>query len=422
MVSTVNAAQFSLEYSHIMKNFNEKNNNYLNFLNSKDLKKYKSDQSIFKENTIQDKGNNALIDYSIYDNDNYMTKISLFSVQFIDYLLNFELIKNVNAQSDRDNYYKNSYSSYQNDDYVQYHEKNRMYAEIERFDDKLFVCDNGIVVDHRTQCPLKCPFGTTLEGAYVMDLDICDIESSTLAQKCGPDTDIPGIVTMSQEQCEIFAECDADSPLGLALGGLGPIKVADVQLCQLHIPGMAVCDSGFFEGFVVENESVCDTVFNKISVCGPTSDVAGMLTTNPESCNLLTTCDANSNLGQSLGNTPITVVDEELCNLEIPEQIEVFQCDLDTPMGGVLVTNPLLCQAPNDSNKCPSGTDLSGAYVMDPASDCTIFATCDAGTALGKALGMQNEFKVADEVLCDLEIPQVEECPAGTDLEGVFCS
>ena len=38
----------------------------------------------------------------------------------------------------------------------------RNFAEIERFDDKLFVCDNGIVVDDRTQCPLKCPFGTTL--------------------------------------------------------------------------------------------------------------------------------------------------------------------------------------------------------------------------------------------------------------------
>ena len=38
----------------------------------------------------------------------------------------------------------------------------RQLVEIERFDDKLFVCDNGIVVDDRTQCPLKCPFGTTL--------------------------------------------------------------------------------------------------------------------------------------------------------------------------------------------------------------------------------------------------------------------
>ncbi|MGD1835510.1 MAG: hypothetical protein ACPKQO_07290, partial [Nitrososphaeraceae archaeon] len=52
-----------------------------------------------------------------------------------------------------------------------YEKKKKNFAEIERFDDKLFVCDNGIVVDDRTQCPLKCPFGTTLDGAYVMDLE-----------------------------------------------------------------------------------------------------------------------------------------------------------------------------------------------------------------------------------------------------------
>ena len=61
-------------------------------------------------------------------------------------------------------------------EYHNYYDKARNFAEIERFDDKLFVCDNGIVVDDRTQCPLKCPFGTTLEGTYVMDLEICDIE------------------------------------------------------------------------------------------------------------------------------------------------------------------------------------------------------------------------------------------------------
>ncbi|MGD1838348.1 MAG: hypothetical protein ACPKPY_09880, partial [Nitrososphaeraceae archaeon] len=68
--------------------------------------------------------------------------------------------------------------------------KKKNFAEIERFDDKLFVCDNGIVVDDRTQCPLKCPFGTTLEGAYVMDLEICDIEPGTAAKKCPVGTDL----------------------------------------------------------------------------------------------------------------------------------------------------------------------------------------------------------------------------------------
>ena len=65
-----------------------------------------------------------------------------------------------------------------------------MFVEIERFDNKLFVCDNGIVVDDRTQCPLKCPFGTTLDGAYVMDLDICDMSNQVAlsSKECGQKT------------------------------------------------------------------------------------------------------------------------------------------------------------------------------------------------------------------------------------------
>ena len=303
-----------------------------------------------------------------------------------------------------------SFSMVNAQEYNDYYNDNKAnFAELERFDDKLFVCDNGIVVDDRTQCPLKCPFGTTLDGVYVMDMDICTIESETMAQECGPDTDMPGVLAMNQDQCNIFATCDADSPLGSALNTLEPLKVADIQLCQLNIPGMAICDSGFLEGFVVDDESVCDTALNDVSVCGPTSDVAGMLTVDQESCNLFTTCDANSNLGEALGNTPITVVDEELCNLVIPEETQLFQCDLDTPMGGAIVTDPSLCQAPNDNNKCPAGTDLEGTYVMNTASDCSVFATCDAGTKLGIALNMQNEFKVSDPVLCDLEVPPATE-------------
>ena len=336
------------------------------------------------------------------------------------------------------------YNEYTYADY----KKKKNFAQIERFDDKLFVCDNGIVVDDRTQCPLKCPFGTTLDGAYVMDLEICDIEPGTASKKCPAGTDLEGVLVTNKNQCDLFDICDADSPLGLSLGGLEPIKVADVQLCQLSAPSVEICDSGFFEGFAVDNQQTCNTPLDQVSICGPTSDLAGMLTTDIQSCNIFETCLANSPLGMALGGTEVDVADAELCNLEIPEQTELVVCDLDTPMGGAVVTDPLLCQAPNDNNKCPADTDLEGAYVMDTASDCNIFATCDAGTALGKALGMQNEFKVADEVLCDLEVPEEVElfqciggpmedaivtdpklcegpnsankCPANTDLEGAY--
>ena len=340
------------------------------------------------------------------------------------------------------------FNEYRYNDYAKPYDKKKNFAQIERFDDKLFVCDNGIVVDDRTQCPLKCPFGTTLDGAYVMDLEICDIEPGIATKKCSEGTDLEGVLVMNKNQCDLFAECDADSPLGLSLGGLEPIKVADVQLCQLSAPDIQICDSGFFEGFAVDNQQTCNTPFDSVNVCGPTSDLAGMLTTDIQSCNIFETCLANSPLGMALGGTEVDVADAELCNLEIPEQTELVVCDLDTPMGGAVVTDPLLCQAPNDNNKCPADTDLEGVYVMDTASDCNIFATCDAGTALGKALGMQNEFKVADEVLCDLEIPpEVElfqciggpmegaivtdellceapnsgnKCPPGSDLEGAY--
>ena len=227
---------------------------------------------------------------------------------------NYKIMQEAFAQYNEyrydNNYNQDVYNDYSYADY----KKKKNFAEIERFDDKLFVCDNGIVVDDRTQCPLKCPFGTTLDGAYVMDLDICDIEPGTASKKCPDGTDLEGVLVMNKNQCEIFAECDADSPLGLSLGGLEPIKVADVQLCQLSAPDIEICDSGFFEGFAVDNQQTCNTPLDDVSICGPTTDLAGMLTTNIQSCNIFTTCDANSPLGQALGNTPVDVADPELCN------------------------------------------------------------------------------------------------------------
>ena len=94
----------------------------------------------------------------------------------------------------------------------------------------------------------------------------------------------------------------------MSLGGLEPVKVVDIQLCQLSAPDISICDSGFFEGFAVDNQQTCNTVLDQVSVCGPTTDLAGMLTTDILSCNIFTTCDANSNLGQALGNTPIECI------------------------------------------------------------------------------------------------------------------
>ena len=314
---------------------------------------------------------------------------------------------------------KEQYSDYTYSEYKKNKQTSKNIAQIERYDDKLFVCDNGIVVDDRTQCPLKCPFGTTLDGAYVMDLEICDIEPGTASKKCPQGTDLEGVLVMNKNQCDIFAECDASSPLGISLGALQPVTVADVQLCQLSIPDLEICNSGFFAGFAVTDLSVCITELDQVQICQVTSDLSGVLTTNINSCNIFSECDANSELGMALGNTAVKVADSALCNLEIPDEVDLFTCELDTLMGiaggdsAVIVTDPLLCQSPNDGNKCPAETDLAGVYVSNIASDCNIFTTCDAGTPLGMALGDQS-VKVADEVLCDLEIPQVT--PAGFNL------
>jgi hypothetical protein len=318
-----------------------------------------------------------------------------------------------------DNYKKDRHADYKYTDYKKKAKKN--FAEIERFDDKLFVCDNGIVVDDRTQCPLKCPFGTTLDGAYVMDLEICDIEPGTAAKKCPVGTDLEGVLVMKKSQCDIFAECAANSPLGESLGTLVPVKVADEQLCQLSVPEIEICPTGFFEGFAVNNLAVCNTILEGVEPCGPETDLPGMLTNDPLTCDRFTTCEAATPLGMALGNTPVDVVDGELCNLVIPPEVTLETCPLDTPMGGAMVTDLLLCQAPNDANKCPMGTDLEGVYVMTPESDCNIFEECQAGTPLGMALGDQ-PVKVADSTLCELN-PVIQDsvlvCDENSAMPGV---
>jgi hypothetical protein len=51
---------------------------------------------------------------------------------------------------------------------------------------------------------------------------------------------------------------------------------------------------------------------------------------------------------------------------------KIFKCGPETNNAGALVTDLRLCEAPNDDNICPEGTDLEGVYVKDPTSDCDI--------------------------------------------------
>ena len=296
-----------------------------------------------------------------------------------------------------DQYYSNSYDNKRNDksydnnnDYKSHDKKKRNFAEIEKFDNKLFVCDNGIVVDDRINCPKICPFGTTLEGHYVTDLDTCNIRPGE-GTACPLDTDLPGVIVTNEANCNIFEECDASStPLGQALGQ--DVKVADSALCQLsNVPNLQICEDGPFEGFAVNDQDVCDTL-DSVQICELTSDLPGVFTTNPDTCDIFETCDLNTPLGASL-KEPVEVVDADIC------QLKIATCDSDSGLakalgltGTIMVTDEQLCEleVTSHTTTCPRGTDLAGVVILE-----------------------------GQEAVCNIDLPDTQLCPAGTDLEGV---
>ena len=291
------------------------------------------------------------------------------------------------------NYYRsNEYDTSSNNDY--YPKEKKVLAEIEEFDNKLFVCDNGIVVDDRINCPQKCPFNTPLEGVYVMDLDVC-LTQPGVGVTCPLDTDLPGVVVTDEANCNIFETCDASStPLGVALGQ--DVKVADSALCQLsNVPNLQICEDGPFEGFAVNDQDACDTLDN-VQICSLTSDLPGVLTTDPATCNIFQTCDLNTPLGASLG-TNVEVVDQDIC------QLQFAVCDSDSGLaralgltGEIIVADEQLCEleVTSGTTTCPAGSDLQGVVVLEGQAD----------------------------VICDIDIPELFTCPAGTDLAGVVTS
>ncbi|MDR4512955.1 MAG: hypothetical protein MRJ93_14770 [Nitrososphaeraceae archaeon] len=318
---------------------------------------------------------------------------------------------------DSGNDYGKSYgNSYGNSYGYDYEKKN--YAQIEKNDNKLFICDNGIVVDDRINCPQKCPFNTPLEGVYVMDLDVCNIQPG-VGVTCPLDTDLPGVVVLNEANCNIFEICDASStPLGQALGQ--DVKVADSALCQLsNVPNLQVCPPGsLFEGFAVNDADSCD-LFEGVQVCGPTTDLPGVLTTDAATCNVFETCDLNTPLGASLG-TDVDVVDADIC------QLKIATCDSDSGLanalgltGTIMVTDEQLCEleVTSHTTTCPAGSDLAGVVVLEDQANviCNIEIpptfTCPADSNLPGAI-------VTDERICNLNQVPLVECAAGTNNAG----
>jgi len=265
-------------------------------------------------------GNNEMVEnYSYDDPGTYNADDDLYSNNDDAYGINqdnseYSTYNNSYEPSSYDNLGQ-EYSSYDNyedlynkylDDYIpdkssSYDKDNNNYYDDSYYPPnkpkKLTCLDSGIVVDKAENCPLVCPAGTDLAGHLV------------------------------------------------AAG-------SNLQV---------VCDEDAAAQF---------------ETCGAGTDLAGVLVTNePEDCNIFATCDANDPLGQALGLTgteTVEVADPQLCDLAIPSDLVLEVCPGGTNNAGALVTNTTLCEAPNNDNICPLNTDLEGAFVDDPATDCDV--------------------------------------------------
>jgi hypothetical protein len=370
--------------------------------------------------------------------------------------------------SPNNEYVQDDYSSYNPSSYGnEYSENSYDESYYPPKEPKKFTCpDSGIVVDKQENCPIVCPAGSALEGHFVKagsDLQkVCNEEE---LQTCGTGTDLEGVkVSNAAEDCDLFFECTANTPLGrsLDLPTGGSVEVADPQLCQLTVGGQistttcpetstnpimrgeevfdeelcnaatpaVQCTDGTFQGVWVhpdQETEICDLTIPQFAQCDADSSLAQSLGLGPTDpplqvadirlCDLVVpefaTCDATTPLGQFFGQS-VQVADEQLCNL-------VTQCGTDTNMAGAFVTDEDLCAAPDDDNLCTSG-DLVGVYVNNPATDCELDIPPPVQTFTCAGVPGSNlppDAVVTDQRLCTAAIPALQ-CAPGSDLAGVW--
>ena len=342
--------------------------------------------------------------------------------------------------SSYDNYEYSSDNEYVQDDYSTYNPSSyeNEYSE-NSYDEnyyppkepKKFTCqDSGIVVDKEENCPLVCPAGTDLEGHLVAagsNLQVACDEDAAQFETCPAGTDLDGVlVTNAPEDCNIFATCDANDPLGRALGltGAQTVEVADAQLCELTIPAgvnLSTCPAGsnLGEGALVTDLQLCNAA-TPADQCPVGSTLEGVWV-NPDE--LATTCNIPIPppvpTVECPAGTPLagaTVTDERLCQFE---DIPLFTCSADSNLGAAVVTDQDLCNAATPAEQCPVESDLAGVWVNpdELATTCAIQIppsfVCPAGTPLAGAT-------VTDERLCQFEDIDLITCPAGTNNAGAL--
>jgi hypothetical protein len=122
---------------------------------------------------------------------------------------------------------------------------------------------------------------------------------------------------------------------------------------------------------------VCDEDA-QFETCGTGTDLEGVLVANePEDCNIFAICDDADPLGVSLGLTTgetVEVADEQLCELAVPSDVVLEQCEPTDNIPNALVTDLRLCNVATEANICTTG-DLAGVYVDDPTTQCNISIT-----------------------------------------------
>jgi hypothetical protein len=222
------------------------------------------------------------------------------------------------------------------------------------------------------QCPETAnedvPFlNPVMAGQNVTSLELC--QAATPAVQCGPLTTLNGtwVHPDATETCNLVIPppfepftCEADTPLGIALGGI-EVDVVDPELCNLSVPEPVT----IFE---------CpDEATEQVPFLNPV--MAGQNVTS------LALCEAATPAVQCLDGSTLEGVwvhpanQTTTCNIAIPP---LFRCEADTPnvnpdLIGANVTDIRLCEAPTSFNICPEGTDLEGAYVNNTAaSECNL--------------------------------------------------
>jgi hypothetical protein len=237
------------------------------------------------------------------------------------------------------------------------------------FKDTKFTCPgSGLVVDKEANCPIICPTGTALAGHLVkagsVIAEACSVDTP-LQQTCDDDTDLPGVLVEDETtDCDIFATCDADDPLGIALEltGTETVEVADIQLCALEIPEAA-------------DVSIATNAEAQCLKCADLSVFA--VTVDPSNANNILA--AESSTAAELRGVPAT-----------------------TPPTNIFT----VCNDP-DTAKRAFDARVTNTGVVNAFNACLDAAAANPGTGDGDSIASSQENSLTTNIQSEAEIPSV---------------